>query len=473
MNFSNLLRRTITLSLPSPNVVNADEPLVNALTLADVVLLKVPLSWHEAVGLVLELLDRAPAQGALPDPAHVTLSAIGEVRPTSKATLSGVPVARAARLLQELISDASAPGALRDLIAQDSAAKPVHTSLSEFARALSYFERPNRRADVAAVYTRAHALFEKANSEKELERLRAKAVQDQRPEPTRVRLLWQLPRPAQVFHALLVVALCSVIAVSSFALVRVAVTPAVPRTDAPGPDVEAPLIAKSPAALADAATNPSLLVEAASTQVRQLIDRGLAAAGVSSSAQPAPDESAAPAAPTKAPRKPATQLSRPRMASSASSIARISAPAARMAPAAAPPSEASDARPPEARGQWTVSVQEVTSPAGLAEFVSIAAPDSSDDASPVYSRADAEVEPAVLVRPQMPSVPEEFGAQAHPSVFDLLIDPSGHVEQVRLVSPTNRFSDRILVSAAKAWQFQPASLDGQPVRYRLRLRITP
>lgn len=124
-------------------------------------------------------------------------------------------------------------------------------------------------------------------------------------------------------------------------------------------------------------------------------------------------------------------------------------------------------------GQWTVSVQEVTSPVGLAEFVSVATDETDEHAGPVYSRADPEVDPAVLVRPQMPSIPEDLAAELETSVFDLLIDQSGRVEQVKLVSPENRFNDRILVSAAKAWQFQPATRDGQPVRYQLRLRITP
>jgi hypothetical protein len=46
------------------------------------------------------------------------------------------------------------------------------------------------------------------------------------------------------------------------------------------------------------------------------------------------------------------------------------------------------------------------------------------------------------------------------------------VEQVRLISTSNRFQDRMIVSAAKAWQFEPAMKNGQPVRYRTQIRIT-
>jgi hypothetical protein len=48
----------------------------------------------------------------------------------------------------------------------------------------------------------------------------------------------------------------------------------------------------------------------------------------------------------------------------------------------------------------------------------------------------------------------------------------GLVEQVRLVSPTDDFRERMLVSAAKAWQFRPARLDGRPVRFQMQFPIT-
>jgi hypothetical protein len=56
--------------------------------------------------------------------------------------------------------------------------------------------------------------------------------------------------------------------------------------------------------------------------------------------------------------------------------------------------------------------------------------------------------------------------------LELLVNEYGDVDQVRLVSPANRFRERMLVASAKAWKFQPAMKDGQPVKYRTRVRLT-
>ena len=44
--------------------------------------------------------------------------------------------------------------------------------------------------------------------------------------------------------------------------------------------------------------------------------------------------------------------------------------------------------------------------------------------------------------------------------------------QVRLHSSDLSLNDRMIVAAAKAWQFEPAMKDGHPVKYVLRLPVT-
>ena len=56
--------------------------------------------------------------------------------------------------------------------------------------------------------------------------------------------------------------------------------------------------------------------------------------------------------------------------------------------------------------------------------------------------------------------------------LEFIVDESGAVEHVHLVSPANRYHERMLVAAAKTWQFRPATREGRPVRFRTRIRVT-
>ena len=40
-----------------------------------------------------------------------------------------------------------------------------------------------------------------------------------------------------------------------------------------------------------------------------------------------------------------------------------------------------------------------------------------------------------------------------------------------MVSPAVRLTDMMILSAAKTWLFEPASMNGQPVPYRLTLGL--
>ena len=90
----------------------------------------------------------------------------------------------------------------------------------------------------------------------------------------------------------------------------------------------------------------------------------------------------------------------------------------------------------------------------------------------VYSPSDSAVIPPVLVRPVLPRQPPPGVPESQIGTIELVVDEQGDVEGVRLISPANRFYERMLVSAAKMWKFRPAFRDGHPVRYRTRVRLT-
>ena len=90
----------------------------------------------------------------------------------------------------------------------------------------------------------------------------------------------------------------------------------------------------------------------------------------------------------------------------------------------------------------------------------------------VYSMADASVQPPIIVRPVLPASPPPGVPPDKVGTIELIVDENGDVEQVRLISPTNRYQDRMLVAHAKSWKFQPATKDGEPVKFRTRVRVT-
>ena len=53
----------------------------------------------------------------------------------------------------------------------------------------------------------------------------------------------------------------------------------------------------------------------------------------------------------------------------------------------------------------------------------------------------------------------------------MIIDRQGGVEFVKLHTPLNRYHERMIVSAAKAWRYRPATRGGKPVKFRLTVKI--
>lgn len=111
----------------------------------------------------------------------------------------------------------------------------------------------------------------------------------------------------------------------------------------------------------------------------------------------------------------------------------------------------------------------------LSSSVSETAP-SAPRASPaealdgaIYTREDAEVVEPVGLRPQLPRALPPNISRDKISQIELLILPDGTVASVKLLGAPRNVHESMLLSAAKAWQFQPALKHGRPVAYRKRV----
>jgi TonB family protein len=90
----------------------------------------------------------------------------------------------------------------------------------------------------------------------------------------------------------------------------------------------------------------------------------------------------------------------------------------------------------------------------------------------VFEPGDPQVTPAILIRPHLPDSPPPDVPEEQIGTLEFVVAETGAVERVHLVSPANRYQERMLVAAAKTWQFRPATRDGRPVRFRTRIRVT-
>ncbi len=134
-----------------------------SLTLDDLVARNVGLRWWEAVAVVQGVCGAAITRSGgdeprVPDADAVILTADGIVALTAQGPDGGSAVVRAATLLQSLLADADAPAALGLLVITALSPAPRYASLQELSEALEYYERPDRRAVLAATYERARRL---------------------------------------------------------------------------------------------------------------------------------------------------------------------------------------------------------------------------------------------------------------------------------------------------------------------------
>jgi hypothetical protein len=90
----------------------------------------------------------------------------------------------------------------------------------------------------------------------------------------------------------------------------------------------------------------------------------------------------------------------------------------------------------------------------------------------IYTSADPGLIAPVLIKPYLPGLTEQSTIGTRLGVLEVVVDPTGAVESVRLRSPENRYRERWWLFVAKNWQFRPAYKDGQPVRFLTLIPLT-
>lgn len=89
----------------------------------------------------------------------------------------------------------------------------------------------------------------------------------------------------------------------------------------------------------------------------------------------------------------------------------------------------------------------------------------------IYSQADPQVTLPLSVYPRFPN-DSRAASVAAGTTLELTIAANGLVERVRMLTTPRNIHEFMLLSAAKAWRFEPARIDGRPVRFRQLMTLT-
>jgi TonB family protein len=94
------------------------------------------------------------------------------------------------------------------------------------------------------------------------------------------------------------------------------------------------------------------------------------------------------------------------------------------------------------------------------------------DSERVYTPADPSVAVPAAVLQRVPQPPDSPRADfTGTAVLELIISASGEVESAYLQRGIHPAYDRLVLDAAQTWRYIPATVGGQPVRFRKILQI--
>ena len=89
----------------------------------------------------------------------------------------------------------------------------------------------------------------------------------------------------------------------------------------------------------------------------------------------------------------------------------------------------------------------------------------------VYGAEDANVVPPATVRQQIPPFPGRI-ARPVTGILEVVIDERGAVNSAMMRVPMNLQYDKLVLAAAKSWQYLPATVDGTAVKFVKRVQVS-
>ena len=409
-----------------------------SLSLSDLLTRRLSLQWYEAIAIVRgvaePLLDREGAGMPVPEPHQIELRADGSVTlagglPTSQ------PVRRLAQLLQAMLTDAEVPVQLRLIVSQATAPIPLYSTLNEFDQAIAYFERPDRTGLLLALFARAEAAGPGPKDDAAL------TLDSIAPLPE-AKAMGASARHHRKHSPRLLAAVAALVAVLALS------GAAVSWVKKAGKTVKGREVARAAEVAADALGKAVLSGVSA---VSDSVGLGRLVAANAADNPPSPP----PAAPSTSERK-------------ARSVA-ISGVEAGIEPANASVANASPRRVVgyEVPDQGPSLTEARSQPQPTPE----PAVDRPGE-SVIYATGADHVLPPVGVRPQLPRQLPSTVKLAELSRIELIIARDGSVESAKLLGDRRDVQGGMFLSAAKSWQFQPATKDGVAVRYRTTILVS-
>jgi TonB family protein len=94
------------------------------------------------------------------------------------------------------------------------------------------------------------------------------------------------------------------------------------------------------------------------------------------------------------------------------------------------------------------------------------------DPQRIYGADDPGVTGPVVVKQDVPRVPQTITTQARQhGIIDVVIDEQGRVISINIRQSLHAIYDAMLMNAARGWRYEPATLNGKPVKYRKLIQV--